>query len=56
MATLAAIILALLKAIPALESLVGTALKERAAAREAGALKRKERKINEAREKVYGDS
>jgi hypothetical protein len=35
MATLAAIILALLKAIPSLESLVATALKERAAARAA---------------------
>jgi hypothetical protein len=43
-ATLAAIILALLKAIPALENLVSAGLEQRARAREAAALKRKQDK------------
>ena len=42
--TIAALILALLKAIPALESLVKAALDERARLREADALKRKQTK------------
>jgi hypothetical protein len=42
--TLAALLLALLKAVPALESLVAAALNERARAREAEALKRKQTK------------
>ena len=52
MATIAAIILALLKAFPALETIIAAELSERARAREAEALARKNQKDTAVHEAI----